>query len=179
MSRTTLELENVEDEPFELFLQWLLQRRYDEHEGFALDLVQGYSDLEIYNHDESNVMDWRVKAAFPACDVGACLEAPLFQNYATRRLFDAYSNSNTTSSVFAFMLEEANRCDKLQMLLEDLAIRNWGDESIVFDHNDKAWSQLLKENQRFREKFPIAMAMDRMARRQEPMKVDKYLIKDS
>tara|TARA_R110002003_G_scaffold79_1_gene7011 strand:+ start:11062 stop:11832 length:771 start_codon:yes stop_codon:yes gene_type:complete len=178
MTRTTLELENVEDQPFELFLQWLLQCRYDKHEGFALDLVQDYSDLELYDHDDGNVMDREVKAAFLACDAGACLEAPLFQNYAMRRLFDAYSNSNTTSSVFAFMLEEANRCDKLQMFLEDLAIRHWGDESIVFDHNAKAWSQLLKENQRFREKFPAAMAMDRTARQQEPMKVDKYLIKD-
>jgi hypothetical protein len=178
MSRTTLELENVEDQPFELFLQWLSVRRYDEHEGFALDFIQDYSDLTQYDHHDSNIMDWRVKAAILACDVGACLEAPLFQNYAMQRLFDAYSNSNTTSSVLAFMLEVANQCDKLQIFLEDLAIRNWGDESIVFDHNDKAWSQLLKENQRFREQFPAAMAMDRTDRQQEPMKVDKYLIKD-
>ncbi|KAH7069540.1 hypothetical protein BKA63DRAFT_579546 [Paraphoma chrysanthemicola] len=149
--RTELEVD-VHEGPFRLFLQWLFECRYDEDDGYAFDLVTDYYDLEPCN-DFDETMDWRVKAAFLACETGAKLEAPAFQNHAMRRLYDAYSGGSTTSGVVAFMLEK----------------------SIVYDHEDKAWPKLLEENNRFREKFTVAVAVDLNTRRQEYMELEGYL----
>ncbi|KAF2025570.1 hypothetical protein EK21DRAFT_93110 [Setomelanomma holmii] len=123
-------------------------------------------------------MDWRIKAVFLACGAGAALEAPMFQNYGMRRLFAAYSSSNTAKTVHPLMFDEAKRCKKLLLFLEDFPTRKWGDNTIVHDHKDKEWLRVFEENERFRENFMVLRARDLATRQQEPMGLKKYLIKD-
>jgi hypothetical protein len=93
-------LDVVEDDYFELFLQWLYLRKYQEHEGYALDFramlwtlglrfgLQGYAldfaapkyhyDLDVLESHVPNSTVWCATAAYLACQLGQRLGAVEF-----------------------------------------------------------------------------------------------------
>ncbi|KAF1850396.1 uncharacterized protein K460DRAFT_390910 [Cucurbitaria berberidis CBS 394.84] len=167
----------------ELFLQWLYFGSYSEESGFAKKLSWNLGELqntglEITSASSTNVMVWAVKAAWLSWYLGAHLEAPQFQNYAMTRLFDAYERQDPKATVDFDLWTISNRSlPKVALFFEEMVIRNWGDTSVV-DHTREEWSLLIVKHESFRVKFMKGMAVSLEKRREEPMKLEHYLIEE-
>ncbi|CAN9124163.1 unnamed protein product [Alternaria sp. RS040] len=174
-------------EVFGLFVQWLYTRRYQEKEGLAWSfdkcLTLLSAPLEIDLAPELQV-DWLVKAAIASWKLGATLHAKNFQNYAIKRLFQAFPrplSRSLTPALFAhiFQLHKesfAEGSSQLQQVLQDVVIRNWGDATIM-DHTDQErWSFFLGLCPSFREDFVSATKHSLEKRQKEELDFAKYLI---
>ncbi|KAH8637037.1 hypothetical protein IG631_08872 [Alternaria alternata] len=79
---------------FDLFIQWLYTRKYQEKEGLAwsfdtcLTLLSAPLEIDVAPRLR---VDWPIKAAIASWELGATLHAKNFQNYAIKRLFEAFS----------------------------------------------------------------------------------------
>jgi hypothetical protein len=136
-SNKEVHLDFVEDDQFELFLQWLYLRNYQEHEGYALDFKapKYHYDLDVLESHVPNSIVWCAKAAYLACELGQRLGAVEFQNYGMKRLFRAYMAPGSRATVTPMMLQQCVQSGEYQMFLEDFVVRNWGNTKIV-NHQD-------------------------------------------
>ena len=81
-------------EVFDLFIQWLYTRKYQEKEGLAWSfdkcptLLSSSLEIDVTPYFR---VDWPVKAAIASWELGVTLRAKGFQNYAIKRLFEAFS----------------------------------------------------------------------------------------
>ena len=66
-------------------------------------------------------------------------------------------------------------CPRLWLFLEDVAIRNAGDASVM-QSAATTWWQMLGKHKYFRERFVQAMAIAPDERRKSKMVVGKYLV---
>lgn len=96
-------------------------------------------------------VDWSIKAAIASWELGAVLRAKNFQNYAIKRLFEAFSrplSQPLTPALLAYVFQLhkesfAEGSSQLQQLVQDVVVRNWGDVTII-DHTDQGlWSIFL------------------------------------
>jgi hypothetical protein len=132
------------------------------------------------------LMLWSIKAAMFAWDMGWFLQAPRFQNYAMCRLFEVFSRTSPRAivgpEILEFMCMDApvNRW-KGRMIpcefLEDVAVRNWGDTTLV-DHENKAWSRIMGFSEGFRDKLTRGTGIPLNQRRQNPMLLSIYMVKE-
>src|SRR4051812_1170570 len=120
-----------------------------------------------------------VDVALSAWRFGFQIESPRFQNYAMERVFAAFSNGRPNfmfpPALFTKICRWGDPCQKPIEFFRDLIIRNWGDRNSL-DHEDKAWTQVIRE-----EHFTLAFAQDVAVplekRREQPMDITKYLVK--
>lgn len=129
-------------------------------------------------------MSWCVKGAILSGKLALSLSAPRFQNYAMSRQFDAFSRTTPAATrigadVYKFVLEwnGTNRWT-MPLFIEDLIVRNWGDSTII-DHGDEAmWATLLFKHERSRRKFLKASMLSLEKRREQPLKLSDYHVKE-
>jgi hypothetical protein len=96
---------------FNLFVQWLYTKTYNERTGqaAAFDAALRYTDLILaISTQPEDTMDWSIKAAVIAWQVGSHLLSAEFQDYAMQRLFAAYSRHHTplTAQIFEFIVKD-------------------------------------------------------------------------
>ena len=132
-------------------------------------------------------MDWSIKAAILAWDMGryvGCLE---FQNYAMGRLFAAFSRSTpppslVTADVFGYIQAHRDETSyigrtatELCDFFEDLVVRNWGDSAVLHHGDQGKWSEVLSQSTTFRNKFLAGTMQSLEKRRGTAMKLESYL----
>jgi hypothetical protein len=173
--------ENADWEPsaFELFLQWLYTERYQEFDGYApvFKIDEEYSSLERQTEMTSENMPWCIKAAILAHNLGWVLGARNFMNYAMQRLLQAYKREEPRAFVTPAMVWTHASHFKLKLFLEDYTIQNYGDDAVV-DRGDDDWAHLIWQDPPFRTKFMKEMGPDLHVRQEQPLKLEKYLVKE-
>ncbi|CAN9089668.1 unnamed protein product [Alternaria alternata] len=162
---------------FDLFIRWLYTRKYQEKEGLAwsfdtcLTLLSAPLEIDVAPRLR---VDWPVKAAIASWELGATLHAKNFQNYAIKRLFEAFSRPLSQPLApallaYVFQLHKesfAEGSSQLQQLVQDVFVRNWGDVTII-DHTDQGlWSFFVGLCPSFREDF-LAATKHALEKRQE------------
>lgn len=165
---------------FELFLLWLHTGSYPEQSGFTKKVWTGKNlvydgELKAMRASSADTMVWTIKAAWLAWRFGSFLGAKQFQNYAMTRLFKAYERQNPKATVDVDICQDST--GPVRMFFEDIAIRNWGDRSVV-DDTPEEWARAIGKDDRFRLEFMKGVAMPLEKRREEPMKLEKYLLKE-
>ncbi|KAF1953245.1 hypothetical protein CC80DRAFT_551636 [Byssothecium circinans] len=173
---------------FELFLQWLHTGDYQEYSFFAQTpypsqkLVLNRDLAPIDTEDIQDLLPWAVKAAAFAWDMGLFLGAPAFQNYAMRRLFEAFTRKSPIAEVDPSMLDYLSSRNQYKEMpypicevLEDIVIRNWGDKALV-DSDDPVWTTIMSKNIRFCQKLARGTGIKLEERRRIPMRVEDYLV---
>jgi hypothetical protein len=174
-------VERADWEPatFELFLQWLYMYRYQEHDGYAPDFECAGQSNSLTHQTEltSDNMVWCVKAAILAHNLGGFLGAPGFQNYAMGRLLKAYRRNAPKATITPDMVGYHANHPNLELFLEDLVIQNWGDLTVL-DSDLDDWVDMLGLDHGFRSKFAKAMGIPLHVRQQQPLKLEKYLVKE-
>ncbi|CAN9089270.1 unnamed protein product [Alternaria alternata] len=129
-------------------------------------------------------VDWPVKAAIASWELGVTLRAKGFQNYAIKRLFEAFSrplSQPLTPALLAYVFERhqesfAEGSSQLQLLLQDVVVRNWGDTAIIDHTAQELWSFFLGLCPSFREDFVSATKHSLEKRQEEELDFAKYLI---
>ncbi|KAI4605120.1 hypothetical protein J4E83_010856 [Alternaria metachromatica] len=178
---------------FDLFVQWLYTRRYQEKQGLVVSLAYRSSLGSPKSDSESmdlegwffGMMDWTVKAAILCWQLGASLGAKGFQNYAMERLFEALSRPLLQPLTANLILRT---CDvekvgavhgtsPLQRLIQDVIVRNWGDDTIVQHGDQEQWSDTLEACHFFRMNFIEATRQSLERRREHQMSLADYLIR--
>jgi hypothetical protein len=177
--KDTWGLDDDDRAPFKLFVQWLYTGRYHEYDCYAPGLYEETKEysLEQTSDNTGNNIAWRVKAAMLACEFGHSLDAPAFQNYALARLSRAFQVDMPKIKVSPMMYQWSLRVSKLSLFIEDVVIRNWGDQNVV-DYNDSEWAAALGVLKPFRDRFTKAVGLSLQERQQEPMVLEKYLVKE-
>jgi hypothetical protein len=111
------------------------------------------------NRQKPKTMDWAVKAAILAWFLGDELQMAAFQNHAMTRLFAALARSSEKPQLTPTLYDCASQSDEyshLEIAVQHLAIRNWGDASIV-DQEDledlEGWASRITSCDSFREMF--------------------------
>ena len=182
-------------ETFDLFVQWLYTQKYQEKEGLAESLASGNSLAPAESVSESVTfanlllgthgrMDWAVKAAILCWDLGASLGAKGFQNYAMERLFEALSrplSQPLTANLILHASDVKNErafrgTSPVQRLMQDVIVRNWGDDTIVHHAARNTWSYLLETCPYFRMVFIKATSKTLENRREQELSLEDYLI---
>jgi hypothetical protein len=93
------------------------------------------------------------------------------------RLYRAYQVNDPKTRVTPTMYQWAEcRAPMVTLFLEDVVIRNWGDQSVI-DHKDEGWASVLGTFKHFRTRFTKAVGLSFQERQQEPMVLEKYLVK--
>ncbi|KAI4669713.1 uncharacterized protein J4E88_009996 [Alternaria novae-zelandiae] len=178
---------------FDLFVQWLYTRKYQEKEELVESLASRKSLASPLPNSEDvswiippdGVMDWAVKAAILCWELGASLRAKGFQNYAMERLFEALSSPflhPLMANLILHTYEVENEgtlhgTSPLQRLIQDVIVRNWGDDDVVDHVAGEAWSNLLKTCPYFRKVFISATKQSLEERRKHQMSLENYLIR--
>ncbi|KAF2870066.1 hypothetical protein BDV95DRAFT_619881 [Massariosphaeria phaeospora] len=166
----------------ELYIQWLFTGKYDEYGG-AAQKPRGLIEFEkkwalIHCVKVSReIIPWTVMAAVVAWRLGNDIETPAFQDHAMRRLLQAYAQAQRPVHVNAiFVVYNRIKCpgSLLCRFLEETAIRNWGDRSVV-NHEDPTWWKLIADDSAFRVRFMKGVGVPLEKRREQPMKIDDYL----
>lgn len=182
-----------EHEPatFDLFVQWLYTRKYQEKEGLAESLVTWElpASLESVTPQDlrlvtDGVMDGAVKAAILCWELGASLGAKGFQNYTMERLFEALSRPlaqpltvNAILHTFDVKNEENyHGKSPLQRLIQDVIARNWGDDAVVQHTDQELWSHVLEFCPYFRSVMIEATRHTLEKRRELGLSLENYLI---
>jgi hypothetical protein len=156
-------------EVFDLFIQWLYTRKYQEKEGLAWSfdkcptLLSSSLEIDVTPYFR---VDWPVKAAIVSWELGVTLCAKGFQSYAIKRLFEAFSRTLSqplTPALLAYVFERhqesfAEGSSQLQLLLQEL------------------WSFFLGLCPSFREDFVSATKHSLEKRQEEELDFAKYLI---
>ena len=168
---------------FDLFVEWLLTRQYQEKEGFAV--VEESSNaikltLRPVDSCTTIYLPWSINAAISSWYLGSFLESYSFRNFAMKRLFVACARPGHALKLHATVFyhitlhfpEDGQHY--LLLFLQDFLIRNWGDDA-MFDHADPIWSKLLKDNDMFRDKFVLASSRSLEKRKETPMNINNYL----
>ncbi|KAF2654830.1 hypothetical protein K491DRAFT_748567 [Lophiostoma macrostomum CBS 122681] len=182
---TELEMGPVLDQIFELFLQWLFTRVYEELEASVSPLkITGRSTKDnwdlIPTHD-GPLMSSQAKAAIGVIMLGHCLEAPRFQNHGIRRLYAAFSDPGSANKIHTatfYYIRNQFRAESIAPLLEDIVVRNWGDESIV-EKDDLSWADEVRQGPRFRLKFVAAAGQSLEERRMKALQIEDYLVNET
>jgi hypothetical protein len=174
-------------EIFDLLIQWLYTRKYQEKEGLTWSFDRSLTLLPaplVIDLPPELPVDWPIKAAVASWELGATLRAKNFQNYAIKRLFKAFSrplSQPLTPALLAYIFQLhkesfAEGSSQLQQLLQDVFVRNWGDATII-DHTDRErWSFFLGLCPSFREDFVSATKHSPEKRQREKLDFAKYLI---
>jgi len=173
---------------FDLFVQWLYTRKYQEKEGlveFPTSPAAVEYDSECLLFVSDGMVDWAVKAAILCWKLGASLGAKGFQNYAMERLFEALSRPlprpltvNLILHTYDIENEEAfHGTSPLQRLIQDVIVRNWGDGEIVEHAAGETWSDLLEACPYFRKVFIEATSQSLEGRRKQQISLQNYLIR--
>jgi hypothetical protein len=168
---------------FELFLQWLFSRTYQEYDGYALKLdvnsTHANSTLEQVDENFGDAMVWTMKASMLAWSLGLYLQSPRFQNYAMGRLLFAFSRETPQVRIDTDWLElfYYTPCHGriLWNFLVDMVVRNWGDGAVV-DHTDTRWVEIMATHHPFRQKFLKGVAIALEKRREQPVRLADYLV---
>ena len=174
-------------EVFDLFIQWLYTRKYQEKEGLAWSfdkcptLLSSSLEIDVTPYFR---VDWPVKAAIARWELGVTLRAKGFQNYAIKRLFEAFSrplSQPLTPALLAYVFERhqesfAEGSSQLQLLLQDVVVRNWGDTAIIDHTAQELWSFFFGLCPSFREDFVSATKHSLEKRQEEELDFAKYLI---
>ena len=170
---------------FDLFTQWLYTRKYQEKDELAT-FHAGFENIALAGQDyiPEDAMDWAIKAAVLCWELGASLGAKNFQNYAMERLFEAFSRPlSRPLTVFLFLHtylvgnEENFHCiSPLQRLIQDVIVRNWGDDTIVQHGDQEIWSDTLEAFHDFRRVFIEATSQTLERRRERELSLEDYLI---
>jgi hypothetical protein len=173
---------------FELFIQWLYTRKYEEENVQVSEfpsLAASDSNLSLNTDTQlSGTLDWSIKAAVLTWTLGRDLGAEKFQDYAMTRLFAAFSRHQVqpiTPWLLASVRDEFAKNvggdpNQLHRFAEDITVRNWGDNQIVNRGNRAGWSDMLKECASFRDKFMEAILQPLEKRRERKMNLGDYLI---
>ena len=166
---------------FDLFLQWLFTKRYEEMDGRMRNGEGRYLDRIRAITDTEPSVPWRVAAGMGAVTLGIQLEAPKYQNYGMSRLFSAFSSPGLGARLNATLWEASRTTDNkrpiepLATFYEDMLLRNCGDKSIV-EGNDAFWAMKLYDKI-LRVKFVKAVRESLEERRkQPPLDINKYLV---
>jgi hypothetical protein len=173
---------------FELYLQWLYTKDYEELDASASLLEYG-GDIKR-NRDLTPTIDgpsmsWRIKAAILVVVYGHSLTAPKFQNYGIKRLFNAFSRPGSAikleTATFNFIMK-SGLTSRIKSLVQDIVIRNWGDESIV-PKDDTFWAVQLGSirsvgGSKFRKNFVATAGHSLTERRESPLKIEDYLLSE-
>jgi hypothetical protein len=174
-------VERADWEPatFGLFLQWLYVYQYQEHDCYAPDFGCAGQPNSLTHQTEltSDNMVWRVKAAILAHNLGHFLGAPGFQNHAMERLLKAYRRNVPKATITPEMVRDHASHPKLELFLEDLVIQNGGDLTVL-DSDLEKWADMLGLDHGFRSKFAKAMGIPLHVRQQQPLELEKYLVKE-
>ncbi|KAI4906043.1 hypothetical protein J4E90_010958 [Alternaria incomplexa] len=164
-------------EVFDLFVQWLYTQEYREEQG----LVQGFDfkDLQIVTLPHrglgpENPLDWGIKAAIACWELGASLRAKNFQNYAIKRLLEAFGRplsqplaSTLFTHTVSFRKEHlSGAISKPQQMIQDIIVRNWGDDRIIDHSPTQGWSQTIGSCHDFRDAF-FEVTRQTLAKRRE------------
>lgn len=129
-------------------------------------------------------MDWAIKAAVLCWELGASLGAKNFQNYAVERLFEALSRP-LSQPLTVFLLLHTYEVDNeddwhsmspLQRLIQDVIVRNWGDDTIVQHRDQEIWADTLEASHYFRRGFIEATSKTLEKRRERKLSLKDYLI---
>jgi len=146
----------------DLFVQWIYTGEYTELPGsvISLGLANDVPALKMdINRQKPKTMDWAVKAAILAWFLGDELQMAAFQNHAMTRLFAALARSSEKPQLTPTLYDCASQSDEyshLEIAVQHLAIRNWGDASIV-DQEDledlEGWASRITSCDSFRETF--------------------------
>ena len=172
----------------ELFIQWVYTRRYNERMG----QVKDFSSYSTTGHDmeptdaSDSTMAWSAKAGMLAWELGRCLQCAGFQNYAMRRVFAAFSwGQERPLSVWVlhFACDGARAVDsgehtRLRDFVVDVVLRSWGDRGVVDHGREEVWLSLFAGCASFQKKFFRASMRTLGERRQTPLLLDRYLVKD-
>jgi hypothetical protein len=92
------------------------------------------------------------------------------------RLIMAYSQKVPKAAPTANAFRQRG-CETLRRFLDDLAIRNWGDTSLV-DHTKHEWLEEIWYRNEYLEKFVRAMGTTLEKRREQPMILERYFISE-
>jgi len=171
-------------EAIDLFVEWLYTQEYHEKQG----LVQNFAvrslrtvTLPDGKLKDRDLMDWPIKAAFACWELGASLRAKNFQNYAMKRLFEAFSRpisrlltSQLLQHTYFFCNNFPGACWQLQHLIQDIILRNWSDETVV-NHRDD-WYGIINKCHAFGDTFHKAKHQDVVKRREKKLSLTDYLI---
>ncbi|KAI4909078.1 uncharacterized protein J4E92_010686 [Alternaria infectoria] len=171
-------------EAVDLFVEWLYTQEYCERQGLAQDFAVPslrtiiLPDGKLKNR---NLMDWAIKAAFACWELGASLRAKNFQNYAMKRLFEAFSRPLSQLLVPQLLQHTYFFCKRfpraswqLQHLIQDIILRNWSDETVVNHRGD--WYPIINSCQAFGDTFHKAKHQDVVKRREKKLSLADYLI---
>ena len=178
---------------FDLFVQWLYTRKYQEMEGVVESLALAKSELERVTLEDldfepegipDGMMSWAAKAAILCWELGASLGAKGFQNYAMERLFEALSRplaQPLTANLILHTYDVENEgtyhgTSPLQRLIQDVIARNWGDDTIVQHGDQETWSDTLEACHHFRMIFIKAMSKTLEKRREQELSLEDYLV---
>jgi hypothetical protein len=126
-------------------------------------------------------IEWSLKAAIISWLLGHHLQAVAFQNHAMERLFAALGRSHSKPQIDAKLLAFVHKRamgTKLQFVLDDFVVRNWGDEAAVESGGGAAWPALLRKSENMRMKFVKGTLQTLEMRREKLMELEGYLIKE-
>jgi len=129
-------------------------------------------------------MGWAIKAAVLCWELGASLGAKNFQNYAMERLFEGFSRPLSRPLILFLFLhtylvgnEENFHCiSPLQRLIQDVIVRNWGDDTIIQHEDKEIWSDTVEACHDFRRVFIEATSQTLERRRERELSLEDYLI---
>jgi hypothetical protein len=105
--------------------------------------------MNIKETASSETMEWSVKAAVMAWELGQEMKAPNFQNHAMTRLFAAISRTHECPQFTTHLLDYVilrhidYEVGEMKNAVEDLIIRNWGDRSIIDHGHQKDWHEKI------------------------------------
>jgi hypothetical protein len=166
---------NIEPAAFELFLQWLYTDQYQEYDGYAPDFGASGYNLQHQSERTTGNITWCVKAAVMAYDTGCVFGAPRFQDYVMQRLFQACGREIPKANITPATAWESLGHLKLEFLLGDYIIQNWGDKAVI-DHELKEWADIVRDDDGFRARFTKAMGVPLHVRQKRPMAWEDYLV---
>jgi hypothetical protein len=173
---------------FGIFIQWLYTGKYTEREGPVMALyatttmfagVCTGQSMRIKKKVSPSTMEWSVKAAVLAWELGEEMKAPDFQNHAMTRLLTAlfreHEHPQLTPNLYDYIFYMDNPCP-IKNAVEDIIIKNWGD-GLIMDYTDRsAWKFSISIRPSFKDKFIDGMMFSFQERREQPMVVEKYFV---
>lgn len=131
--------------------------------------------MAVEKIQKSSNPKWSIKAAMVAHHFGWCHDVYKFQNYAMARLVQAYNIDEPKAMLTPDMFTVSDHDGKFQAFLEDTLVKDRGDKTVI-DH-ELDWSGIFKRPG-FLTRFAKAMVTPLEVRQQQPLVLEKYLVKE-